>query len=53
MGLNKPLTYDNGRLRLVKELVKTLGKERLLDLGFVICRATIMETFVSALSELL
>ena len=36
IGLNTPLTYDNGKLRSVKELVKYLGKTRLHSLGLFV-----------------
>ena len=32
-GLDKPLTYDKGKLRMVREIVKILGKGRLEAIG--------------------
>ena len=40
-GLNKPLTYDNGRLRSIGAIEKILHKERLCKLGFIVPRGEV------------
>ena len=42
-GRNKPLTYGEGKLRLVKEIKKILGKGRLYKLGFFEDKVTAQE----------